>query len=121
MDMLMLDVTDVPEAQAGDSVLIFGREGEHSGNGGRRDSLQNPIERRIWRGKKQPDRGGDGGEEFAIAIQSHFDPGGDTTLVIGVDEVWRENEVQLRGHRIFPRCFRKGRPIRADGDSFLFR
>ena len=29
MDMLMLDVTDIPEAKAGDSVLIFGREGEH--------------------------------------------------------------------------------------------
>ncbi|MDW3651572.1 MAG: alanine racemase [Bacteroidia bacterium] len=29
MDMLMLDVTDIPEAEAGDSVLIFGREGEH--------------------------------------------------------------------------------------------
>lgn len=29
MDMLMLDVTDIPEAEAGDSVLLFGREGEH--------------------------------------------------------------------------------------------
>ena len=29
MDMLMLDVTDIPEADSGDSVLIFGREGEH--------------------------------------------------------------------------------------------
>ncbi|MEM6800689.1 MAG: alanine racemase [Bacteroidota bacterium] len=28
MDMLMLDLTDIPEAEAGDSVLIFGREGE---------------------------------------------------------------------------------------------
>lgn len=29
MDMLMLDVTDIPEAEAGDPVLIFGRDQEH--------------------------------------------------------------------------------------------
>lgn len=28
MDMLMLDLTEIPEAEAGDSVLIFGRDGE---------------------------------------------------------------------------------------------
>ncbi len=29
MDMLMLDVTDIPEAQAGDDVILIGQQGEH--------------------------------------------------------------------------------------------
>ncbi|TAE56738.1 MAG: alanine racemase, partial [Bacteroidetes bacterium] len=28
MDMLMLDVTDIPDARAGDEVVVFGRQGE---------------------------------------------------------------------------------------------
>ena len=29
MDMTMIDVTDIPEAQAGDEVVLFGKQGEH--------------------------------------------------------------------------------------------
>jgi alanine racemase len=29
MDMLMLDVTDIPDVRPGDEVLIFGQQGEH--------------------------------------------------------------------------------------------